>query len=148
MTSAYTALRKKYPRTWRIWYRMNRRCQIGQNGDYVDVQVCRAWDNQIAGQDGFLNFFHDMGPSEGKLEIDRINPFGDYEPLNCRWVTREVNQQNSRKRMQGDYKWLDTARANGIERHTFYGRLYRGWNAQDAATLPPAQIKYKKRVIK
>lgn len=147
MANEYTQLRKDYPRTWRIWYRMNRRCDIGQNGDYVDVEVCDAWNIHTQHQQGFINFLDDMGPSEGRLEIDRINPLGDYELENCRWVEPAVNRRNTRARHRGDYKWLDVAKANGIKRVTFYHRLYRGWTPQDAATLPVDKSKYRNRLV-
>ena len=70
----YTELRKEYPRTWRIWYRMNKRVDYGVKG-YTDIIVCDEWNIDTSAEQGFLNFFDDMGESEGKLEIDRINPF-------------------------------------------------------------------------
>jgi len=143
----YTEMRKEYPRTWRIWYRMNMRCKIGQNGDYVDVEVCDDWNIDNGSPDAFLQFLDDMGPSENEKEIDRINPLGDYEPGNCRWVDPAVNRRNTRRRYNGDYKLLDKARKNGILAPTFYGRLRNGWNPQDAATLPPSAVKYKKRTV-
>jgi len=42
---------------------------------------------------------------------------------------------------------LKRARANGINRHTLYGRLERGWNETDACTLPPSHTKYKSRLL-
>jgi len=143
----YTEMRKEYPRTWRIWYRMNKRCKIGQNGNYVDVSVCDDWNIENGSEDAFLQFIDDMGPSEKDLEIDRINPLGDYEPGNCRWVDPAVNRRNTRARYKGDYDILETVTKNGIARHTYYSRLRNGWHPQDAATLPPSQVKYKKRIV-
>jgi len=146
--SYYASLRKDYPRTWRIWYRMNRRCEIGQSGNYVHVEVCDEWNRNESGEEGFINFVDDMGPSEKDLEIDRINPFGNYEPGNCRWTTRTVNQNNTRWHHTSERaKWKKKADANGIGRHCFYARLARGWNIQDAATLPPEHIPYRKRIV-
>jgi hypothetical protein len=42
---------------------------------------------------------------------------------------------------------LKRAKANGINRHTLYGRLERGWNEEHAATLPPSQVNYKNRTV-
>jgi len=142
----YTELRKEYPRTWRIWYRMNRRVDYGVKG-YTDIIVCDEWNIDTSAEQGFLNFFDDMGESEGKLEIDRINPFGDYEPNNCRWVTRTTQNNNTRKHCQGDYEMLHLAYSNNIPRHTFYGRIKRGWAPIDAATLPSSKIPYRNRLI-
>jgi hypothetical protein len=142
----YTELRKEYPRTWRIWYRMNKRVDYGVKG-YTDIIVCDEWNIDTSAEQGFLNFFDDMGESEGKLEIDRINPFGDYEPNNCRWVTRTTQNNNTRKHCQGDYEMLHLAYSNNIPRHTFYGRIKRGWAPIDAATLPSSKIPYRNRLI-
>lgn len=144
--SYYTELRKEYPRTWRIWYRMNRRVSDNVKG-YADVIVCDEWNIDTSAEQGFLNFFDDMGESEGKLEIDRINPFGDYEANNCRWVTRTIQNNNTRNHHQGDYDMLHLAYSNNIPRHTFYGRLKRGWAPIDAATLPSSKIPYRNRLV-
>lgn len=143
--SLYTILRKEHPRTWRIWYRMNRRAG-SQNYGYIDVSVCDRWNIKVSGQQGFVNFFDDMGASELDLEIDRINPFGDYEPSNCRWVTPAVNRQNTRNAYE-KHEEIALADKNGISRRTFYGRLRRGWNIMDAATLPPSYVNYKHRIL-
>lgn len=57
----YTLLRKEYPRTWRIWFRMNRRCELGQDGNYVDVEVCARWNRNTSQEQGFINFVEDLG---------------------------------------------------------------------------------------
>jgi len=143
----YTSLRKDYPGTWRIWYRMNRRCELGQDGNYVHVEVCDEWNRNESGEEGFINFVDDMGPSEKDLEIDRINPFGNYEPGNCRWVNRFVQANNTRWHHGEQAQWRKKAEKNGIGRHCFYARLSRGWNINDASTLPPANKPYRKRIV-
>ena len=146
--SHYTSLRKDYPRTWRIWYRMCYRCNNDCQDSYVDVSVCDEWNYYESGEEGFINFLDEMGPSEKDLEIDRINPFGNYEPGNCRWVDQAVNRQNKRMQLDGSLDMLNLAKKNGINPHTFYSRINNhGWHPQDAATLPPSPIKYKKRTI-
>ena len=143
--SYYTSLRKDYPRTWRIWYRMNRRCELNTLG-YVETKVCDEWNIKVAEEEGFINFVDDMGPSEKDLEIDRINPFGDYEPSNCRWTTRLQNMRNQRKHNTEKGKYCNIAEKNGISRVTYYQRVRRGWDMVDAATLPPSSKKYKDRL--
>ena len=141
----YTELRKEYPRTWRIWYRMNKRCKINQNGDYSDVSVCDDWNIDNGSPEAFCQFLDDMGPCEDYREIDRINPFGNYEPGNCRWVEPQINRQNTRARAQGLFKGLDTAKRNGIVPATYYGRLRAGWSQKDAQTLPASAVNYDRR---
>ena len=55
------------------------------------VEMCERWDS-------FENFLFDMGERPADTTIDRINPFGNYEPTNCRWSTRQVQANNKRRR--------------------------------------------------
>lgn len=143
----YTSLRKEYPRTWRIWYRMCKRCELPQKG-YAQISVDENWDYFEIGSYGFLNFIDDMGPQEDpKLELDRINVLGDYEKSNCRWTTRTVNNNNKRWHQSEKGKMNTLRKRNGINRHTYYGRLERGWDPHDAATMPPNAIPYKNRTV-
>jgi hypothetical protein len=144
--SYYTSLRKDYPRTWRIWYRMNKRCNENIQASYVEVKVCDEWNILVAEEEGFINFVDDMGPSERDLEIDRINPFGDYELGNCRWTTRSKNMNNQRQHHSEKGKWANIAEKNGLSRITYYQRVRRGWAFEDAATLPTTHQKYRNRI--
>jgi hypothetical protein len=43
----------------------------------------------------FENFLTDLGPKPSpKHSLDRINPAGNYEPENCRWITIKEQQNN------------------------------------------------------
>lgn len=83
-------------REYEAWCSMIGRCETESNTSYDNygargVKVCERW------RSSFENFLADMGerPSP-KHSIDRINVNGDYEPLNCRWVTREEQMRNRR----------------------------------------------------
>ncbi len=71
-------------------FNSNHRCY--KNYGARGITICDRWLN-------FENFYEDMGdiPFNG-AEIDRINNDGNYEPNNCRWVTRLENQRNKRKK--------------------------------------------------
>lgn len=86
--------------TYNIWATMIARCHNPNNKSYPNyggcgITVYEPWHN-------FENFLADMGerPSTD-LSIDRINPWGNYEPSNCRWAERSV--QNKNRRITGDY---------------------------------------------
>jgi hypothetical protein len=82
---------------YRRWLAMRRRCSPTGNANsrfYGDrgIRVCAEWD-----ADFFT--FKAWALSNGydpKLEIDRLDPDGDYCPENCRWVTKTANIKRKR----------------------------------------------------
>lgn len=80
-------------KVYRTWQTMRKRCSRPGYKYYssIGVKVCQRWE------DAFENFLADMGePPSKDHSIDRINPFGNYEPGNCRWATRSEQQRNRR----------------------------------------------------
>lgn len=84
---------------YRIWAGMRDRCTNTRSTGYryygaKGVKVCEEWNSSFI-------FFHEWAINNGYkegLSIDRINPFGNYEPNNCRWVTlseQAFNKRNS-----------------------------------------------------
>lgn len=142
MSGLYTHLRKENIRLWRIWYRMNRRCENKEDGtpidkNYANIKVDDTWNRNTVGDAGFVNFYDDMIDGyDDSLELDRIDPYGNYEPNNCRWVTRTVNMNNTRWHNSEYGKRYLKAIESGLNRHTIYGRLERGWSVEDAFTMP------------
>lgn len=74
------------------------RCYRKENSNYKyygerGISVCEQWrcDSHC-----FEKWALDNGYREG-LSIDRINPNGNYEPSNCRWVTIAEQASNTRK---------------------------------------------------
>lgn len=83
-------------REYAIWRAMKRRCSKPTAPEYkyygqLGVKVCERWMK-------FENFYNDMGARPGReYSIDRINPYGDYEPSNCRWATWKQQANNQRR---------------------------------------------------
>lgn len=51
------------------------------------IRVCEEW---LKDKNAFYNWALENGWTQG-LTIDRIDTDGNYEPSNCRWVTRSEN---------------------------------------------------------
>lgn len=89
--------RGKKTATYNIWMGMRERCNNpnGHAWKYyggAGVRVCERWED-------FKNFLADMGERPPGLSIDRYpDPYGDYEPGNCRWATAFEQRHNRRAR--------------------------------------------------
>lgn len=80
-----------------IWLSMLQRCTNPRNNSYRHygargIGVCGRW----TGQDGFRNFYEDMGPRPPGTSMDRVDPNGDYGPANCRWADKQTQSDNKR----------------------------------------------------
>ncbi len=82
-------------RIHRIWANMKRRCLNKNDSAYKNyggrgISVCEEWLNSF-------QTFHEWAMHNGyndMLTIDRIEVNGNYEPLNCRWVSLKEQQNN------------------------------------------------------
>jgi len=104
------------------WQNMKSRCLRKSNPKYSryggrGITICDAWLNIKE----FAAWSLNNGWEEG-LSIDRIDNNGNYEPLNCRWVTLS---ENSRKKR--------TTRVSWEQAQIIRERLISGENQQDLA---------------
>lgn len=79
---------------YQLWKGMKRRCYNKIGRDYrwyggKGVSVCERWHDFAAFEDDVL------GSWFPGATIDRINPDGNYEPSNCRWLTRAENSRRA-----------------------------------------------------
>ena len=87
--------------TYKSWNAMVSRCYTESTASYPwyggrGITVCDRW------RTSFENFLEDMGERPSlDHSIDRIDPDGNYEPGNCRWLTRA--EQNARRRDPGGW---------------------------------------------
>lgn len=94
-TSSFTKHGMYNTRTYHTWEGMKQRCLNPNATRYpsyggVGVLLCKEWYDF----DGFLK---DMGERPEGKTLDRINPFGNYEPSNCRWATYKEQVHNRRR---------------------------------------------------
>jgi hypothetical protein len=82
--------------TYQSWMCMKQRCLNPKNTAFDryggrGITVCDRW------RDSFENFLADMGERPEGMTLDRINPDGNYEPLNCRWADATTQARNKSK---------------------------------------------------
>jgi hypothetical protein len=84
-------------RLHRIWTNIKTRCYNQNSPDYKyyggrGIKMCNEWKEDFK---AFYDWAMENGYSED-LTVDRIDTFGDYEPINCRWITIQEQQKNRR----------------------------------------------------
>lgn len=135
---------KKGSRIYYIWCSMKSRCTNPQTNGYEiyggrGITVCSEWQN--------FTPFYEWAKNNGyddKMTIDRINKDGNYEPKNCRWVSRERQMRNLRNTIYVHYegdKWvlLDLLEHLGLDGNydIIRGRINQGgWGLKDALEVP------------
>ena len=88
-------------RTYRIWTGIKQRCLNENNPQFPGyggrgIKICDRWSRN------YLNFLKDMGECPPGLSLDRIDPNGNYEKSNCRWVTPLTQGSNKRNN-----RWIE-----------------------------------------
>lgn len=123
---------KRNTRVYRIWLNMKNRCfnpNYTHCKDYGGrgITVCDEWKDDF-------QVFYDWAMANGyadNLSIDRINPDGNYEPSNCRWITQREQAGNKRctpsVELDGEIHNLkEWSEITGINYSTIYSRYISG----------------------
>lgn len=129
-------------RLYNTWKNMLQRCRNPNSTHYAEyggrgINVCNEWvaDFSVFRDWALSNGYTDM------LTIDRIDPNGNYEPSNCRWLSLAAQQANRRScrmltangKTQTIAAW---ARELGMDPMAIKNRLRRGWSVERTLTTP------------
>lgn len=126
-----------------VWKGIKNRCYTQSHIGYKNyggrgVIVCDEWKNDYL---CFRKWALQNGYKEG-LTIDRIDVNGNYEPSNCRWITRKEQSYNKTNShyltYNGQSKTIaEWSEITGIKSHTIQARINRlGWSIEKALTTP------------
>lgn len=132
------------------WLNMRSRCYNPGNIMYSNyggrgIAVCDEWRQS---SEAFMRWAEANGYKDG-LSIDRIDVNGNYEPNNCRWVTKKrqyLNRTDSHLitafgKTQTIKEWADES---GINYDTIERRINAyGWSPENAVSVKPKTKKQK-----
>lgn len=125
-----------------VWNTMKSRCYNSSVERYNcygarGIQVCDEWLHDFS---AFRDWALSTGYRDG-LTIDRIDPNGNYEPTNCRWLTneRQANNRTTNRFLvfnNETHTVSEWSAITGISPMALYHRLNRGWSVEKALTTP------------
>ena len=141
---------KRYDRLYNVWLSIKDRCFNIRNKRYASyggrgITICEEWLNF----ENFYNWAYSNGYNKnagfGECTIDRIDVNGNYEPLNCRWVSNKEQCRNKTTSRLLTFNGK-TQTVSDWEKETGYPVGQRinklGWDAVRALTTPKRGIKY------
>lgn len=133
-----------------IWYGMHHRCQnpLHRNYDLYGgrgITICSNWYDY----DNFKEWAKSSG-YKNNLELDRIDNDGNYEPSNCRWVTRKQQCNNTSRtvyiKMDGaDYTLIELSKLTGLSRDLLYSRYRKGLSIEKI--ISPVHLRTGKSIV-
>lgn len=139
-----TTLSKENHRLFGIRKGMIDRCCNPDSKRYMDyggrgITICHEWMDDF---DNFADWAKENGYELG-LTIDRIDNNGNYEPHNCRWITKKEQNRNKRTNVMIEYHgetkplivWCEQL---GLRYDPTHNRLEKGWSVEDAFNTPLA----------
>lgn len=145
--------RHKQSRTpeYRVWASMLQRCKFADNEKYSryagrGISVCARWHD-------FAHFIADMGPRPSPMHtLERRDSDGNYDPNNCSWELRAVQNNNTSRNVRVTYKGESMTLTQAMQiagtkmKHTsIHNRIKRGWTIEQALETPPMPPRYYPR---
>ncbi len=129
-----------YTAEYRAWAHMKDRCNNEKDYNYKNyggrgIGVCIKWES-------FEGFFKDMGKKPSSLHsIERIDNDKGYSLKNCKWATREEQQNNRRntRNITIDEKTMSISKwskVSGRHINTIDYRLSKGGSSKNAVFKP------------
>ena len=144
---------KCHTRLIRIYHNMKQRCYDTKTKNYKKygargIDVCKEW------RDDFITFYNwSMANGyQDNLSIDRIDGSKGYSPDNCRWVTVEVQNNNTSRNHRITYKnethtVAEWAKIYNLSYDCLMARIMKlNWDIEKALTKPKQIQKKKQRV--
>lgn len=131
-----------YERLYSVYRGMKSRCYSKKNKSYRlyggrGIKVCDEWLND---KNKFIEWAIKNGYKKG-LTIDRVDGDKGYNPINCRWVDRYVQNNNTNRNTFVTYKGkthtlAEWARITGISYKAIFHRYSRKWSTERMLTQP------------
>jgi hypothetical protein len=133
--------RRIWTKLYGVWNAMRGRCNSPGTKDYKrygarGIRVCAEWGHYGK----FRAWALKNGYRKG-LTLDRMESDGNYEPDNCRWISKGEQQANIRRAImltlndetRSLYRW---ARIVGMSADLLRTRHYSGWTDEQVLTTP------------
>ena len=133
----------RYTRLYRTWVNMKQRTGNPKHEAYPNyggrgIRVCEEW---ISSFERFRDWAISTGYNDD-LTIDRINVDGNYEPSNCRWITKAEQNRNQRSNVLIEYNGVQKTMSEwaaqiGISESALHQRInVLHWSIERAITTP------------
>ena len=117
--------------SYNTWRAMIRRCTKPADKDFPryggrGTTVCAEWLD-------YQTFAVDMGEPIGTETLDRIDPYGNYEPSNCRWATPTAQNRNTRLRVSSKTGYIGVSQIGPsswiakivVRKKAFYSKCFK-----------------------
>lgn len=133
--------RKRYTGIYGSWYAIKQRCDNSNHSQFQDyggrgISYPKKWIS-------FQGFKEDMQDGHKKgLTIDRIDNNKSYSKENCKWATRQEQNENKRSNIILKYagqkkSLIEWCKIFNLPHKTLRYRFYRGWDVERILETPP-----------